>query len=170
MPRQTGWNGPSNDEWATEGRLPGDNLMGVPGGPGEHGFSGDYGKAAAADEWPAETVRRGESPAMAADVRRLAESADLPDRAGEYEVPPYLSRPDRATAQAHEPDSAVVMVGYRDHRDAVTVQRFQTDLQARTFVEELLAQGVRQAAIEVYKAYGLPFDVRQNPSVSFRRS
>ena len=90
MPRQMGWDRLSNDDWAVDGQPRGDSLKGAPSGPGEHGFSGVYGHATPADERPAETVRRSESPGMASDIRHLAESADLPDRADKYEAPPFL--------------------------------------------------------------------------------
>jgi len=88
------------------------------------------------DERADDAERSSESPEMASDIRRLVESVDQTDRADEYEAPPFLSRADRATSRAHEPDGVVFIVSYRNQvtrspsKDSRLISKLETSLRS----------------------------------------
>jgi hypothetical protein len=151
-------------------REAGDLEITLPNGPGVHGFSALPGKdgrieAAAFD------------PESSGDVGMISGI----DEVAEMQVAPEVARPqserelprvygDAASAQALAPETGgeVLVIMHRGPGEAPNISRFDSEMEAQAFVEDLIGRGIEQGAIETFRASKLDFVVSFRPVVDFK--
>ena len=144
----------------------------ISNGPGVHGFSGLQGidirgEAAAFDpEKPAYEVGGLMSGGDAVTEMRAAPEVARPEVG--RELPRVYG--DAAPVRGAPPETGgeIMIITHRDPGEAPRLSRFDSELEAQAFVEDLIRQGLEQAAIETLRAYKLDFEVSFKPIVDFK--
>lgn len=153
----------------------GDMEITLPNGPGSHGFSGQPGKDT-----------RGEA-AAAFDPEKLGHGVgglmSGGDAVAEMQVAPEVARPESGRelprvykdaapvpVQAPPPETGgvILVITHSGPGEAPKLSRFDSEMEAQAFVEDLIGRGIEQGVIETFRASKLDFVVSFKPIVDFK--
>ncbi len=150
----------------------GDLEITLPNGPGAHGFSGPPGKhtRGEAAAFNPQSLGHGDTGLMSGG-----------DAVAEMQVAPEVARPesgrelprvhgDATPVQSPPPETGgeILVITHRGPGEAPNLSRFDSEMEAQAFVEDLIGRGIEQGVIETFRASKLDFVVSFKPIVDFK--